>query len=1139
MSLAPEGAANKRAALEKLRFKKQSKQDSISSEATSSSSTPPWPVPPQAYVPPLQSRDATLTSRFFPTTPSSGGKVLVPSSSPLSSESPSRNRSTLFEHDTNDHIPGLVHDNDPWRSFTSSSVDLLSQSSGFTTSTKTFDASSTRISSSSGHPILLKYNAPGQRRRPNVIVPLSSVSSDESLSEASRTHDGSSRPRITRGDRVGPTTPESSTVEKPAKDPLLTRFILTQPGKEPWVVECAWQQCGGDAREATRLLDDPSFRPVNPNLPRPVAVAKTVPHRLETGRVKEVDEATKAERQRVKEMGKKSMIYAGHNLKQHPTTTPPVSKAIADTSKSIVLSPTSPAVSKPRTRPLKRKVVDSDSEPDWGGSDDDSSRSQGSEDVNELKALEYFNSAVAEELQELTGCTLEQASKIVELRPFKSIDDLNERLNQGRKKAGPAGISPRMFEDCASIFAGYSIVDHILARCEKQGAKLRAEIASWTDSGAKVATREGSSSSRSPSEEAEDGALSLRSQSSLKAQRPDYFISKQPQTLSPTLQLKEYQMLGLNWLNLLHKERISCILADEMGEKFRSSVIQQHVNCTYAGLGKTVQVISFFAHLKEKGSAGPHLVVVPSSTLENWLREFKRFAPDIAVRAYYADKNNRSALRQELIETQRKHDEEGWEVLVTTYNLAQGDEKDRKFFRKMEWEACVFDEGHVLKNFQSQRYQALMKYPSEWRLLLTGTPLQNNLQELVSLMNFIMPEKFAHDMDSIRAVFKTKGDSKVTLLAQQRVSRAKKMMTPFVLRRRKDQVLQDLPKKTERIEWCEMTPMQKSIYSDALRRSRKTIYDVENASPEPEPLTNAKGKPAKKKSRANARTKDKLYVENSSNVLMDLRKAASHPMLFRRRFTDDVLTSITRVLLKEPDFRKRGALFELVKEDMEVMTDSELQAFCNTYKSTRKFLQSEDCYLQAGKVKVLLKLLKTYQDDNRRVLIFSQFTQILDILQRVLEREKIKFLVLTGSTPVDARQSLVDEFTEDDSILVFLLSTKAGGMGINLTAANVVIMFDQDFNPHNDKQAQDRAYRIGQKRDVEVVKLITKGSIEEDMLELGMTKLALDEAVAGDEENEERIEREIKTSLMNVVRKKLEENKHDDGDTDKMDVDES
>lgn len=163
---------------------------------------------------------------------------------------------------------------------------------------------------------------------------------------------------------------------------------------------------------------------------------------------------------------------------------------------------------------------------------------------------------------------MDQAAKIVELRPFLTVQDLNERLGQGRKKAGPGGISPRMFEDCASIFAGYGIVDHILARCEKQGAKLRAEIASWTDGVSKGKGKEGTPTSRSTpltSEEMEEGALSLRSQALLKAQRPDYFISEQPPSLSSSLLLKEYQMLGINWLNLLHKERISCILADEMG----------------------------------------------------------------------------------------------------------------------------------------------------------------------------------------------------------------------------------------------------------------------------------------------------------------------------------------------------------------------------------------------------------------------------------------------------------------------------------------------------------------------------------------------------------------------------------------------
>ena len=193
-------------------------------------------------------------------------------------------------------------------------------------------------------------------------------------------------------------------------------------------------------------------------------------------------------------------------------------------------------------------------------------------------------------------------------------------------------------------------------------------------------------------------------------------------------------------------------------------------------------------------------------------------------------------------------------------------------------------------------------------------------------MNFILPKMFSDVLESFRAIFKVKAASQMSLLAHDRVSRAKSMMTPFVLRRRKDQVLKELPKKTERIEWCDLTSVQKTIYRDALRRSRKTVFDLEKE--DTATSSNTKSKPTKK----TTKTKEKVYLENSSNVLMDLRKAASHPMLFRTRFTDEILSSITNLLLKEPDFKKRGAVYQYVKEDMEVMTDSELQAFCLTYK---------------------------------------------------------------------------------------------------------------------------------------------------------------------------------------------------------------
>jgi len=505
------------------------------------------------------------------------------------------------------------------------------------------------------------------------------------------------------------------------------------------------------------------------------------------------------------------------------------------------------------------------------------------------------------------------------------------------------------------------------------------------------------------------------------------------------------------------------------------------------------------------------LVIVPSSTLENWVREFDRFAPSLAVQTYYGSQKERIELRADLLDSVGS-----WEVLVTTYNLAQGNEYDKKFFRKVAWEACVFDEGHVLKNFQSQRYTNLMRINAKWRLLLTGTPLQNNLQELVSLMNFILPDYFRDAIESLRAIFKVKADSHSSLLSRERVSRAKKMMTPFVLRRRKDQVLKDLPKKTERIEWCDMTTLQRTIYRDALKRSRKTLQALPEEDAEDE---KGKGK-AKKKTRPLA------AADTSSNVLMDLRKASSHPMLFRRQFTDPKVNLMARHCLKEPEFMDSN--YNLVVEDMQVMTDAELQLFCKRYKSVNKHALSDDVFLDAGKVKTMMRLLDECKAENKRVLIFSQFTQILDILKVILKHVSIKYLLLTGQTPVDERQGLVDEFTEDESIMVFLLSTKAGGMGINLTAASVVIIFDQDFNPHNDKQACDRAYRIGQKRNVEVVKLITRGTIEEDMLRLGETKLALDEAVAGDgEEGESAPEKAMKASLMSVLRKQFEKDEED------------
>ncbi|KDR75850.1 hypothetical protein GALMADRAFT_248579 [Galerina marginata CBS 339.88] len=1110
-------AENKRIVLEHLRGTKERRANRTQAASSSSSILANPSNQPTYPTPPAQSRDGSVSSRYFPSTPSSPGNVLVPNSSPLPYDDVRLKPYQPYSSLSNQAVASSSRSiyGNGWASHTASfDSDPLSAPSGFVSHRAPSHASLRRqwngdepqnheegpprkkINRGSSEDAFIAPGSPtspgiqriGQKGHASTIsIDAASMSSDDSLADPGRILAGSSKPRLTKS-RPSPARDWQSASEPPT-DHKFTLFSITYPGEDPMRIKAAWSQAGADEKKATALLNDPSWSPARP--PSTSVVKEAL------GRVREIEEASKAQRAAVKEMGKRSTIYANRPiLEPRLLTTPSPSKPIIDLTSPFPAKPASPFtpdIKVPQRKRAKKLVIHSDSESAFGDNtddDDDEMKQERLGSTYEMQALEYLNSSGVDALQELTGCSPEQAQAIIDLRPFDSPEDVRNRLSQGKKKTGPTGLSPRMFEDCTEILKEYGSVDSVLGNCEKIGATLRATISSWT------------TTKSENGENTEEGTLSLLSLAPLKSRKAQNYLTSQPKLLPETVSLKEYQLLGVNWLNLLYRSNLSCILADEMG------------------LGKTIQVISFFAHLKEQGKKGPHLIVVPSSTLENWCREFAKFAPSIAIQTYYADKNERPLLRENLINTQKSRSKtsEGWEVLITTYNLAQGDDRDRKFFRRIQWDCCVYDEGHVLKNFQSQRYQSLLKFGSGWRLLLTGTPLQNNLQELVSLLNFILPDQFAGSIESLRTIFKVKGDSKITLLSQERISRAKKMMTPFVLRRRKDQVLKDLPKKTERIEWCDMTELQRTIYRDTLQRSRKTIVE---AHPTDEAESSKK---ILKKLKTTTRPKDKLYAENSSNVLMDLRKAASHPMLFRMRFTDEALTGITKQLLKEPDFKKRGALFDLVKEDMSVMTDSELQVFCASYKSTRKYLQDANCYVDAGKVQVLLTLLENYEKQGRKVLIFSQFTQILDILRAVLNNRDIKFLILTGSTPVDVRQTLVDEFTEDRSIPVFLLSTKAGGMGINLTAASVVIMFDQDFNPHNDRQAQDRAYRIGQKRDVDVVKLISKGTIEEDMLRLGETKLALDEAVAGDADDKEGSapERAMKTSLMNVLRQQFE-----------------
>nr|XP_019012216.1 uncharacterized protein I206_03060 [Kwoniella pini CBS 10737]OCF50997.1 hypothetical protein I206_03060 [Kwoniella pini CBS 10737] len=719
------------------------------------------------------------------------------------------------------------------------------------------------------------------------------------------------------------------------------------------------------------------------------------------------------------------------------------------------------------------EMSDGDSEGSWSGDEGRKRKKRkGDPEVDaEGEALKAFNEVDADMLTGTIACSAEQAATIIKLRPYEDVDEARHKLTKAR------GVSFKLFEQYTEIMEGYVQIDACLNRCEAIATDVGNTQSVWR--GASMAQESVIGTPRSDGlndvkvDVAKVSEL-LRKETDMKKRKIlSSYIQTQPATLSEGTILKDYQLLGVNWLNLLYSKKIGCILADEMG------------------LGKTIQVISFIAHLKERGIKGPHMIFVPASTLENWTREFARFAPSVDVQTYFGSQAERAGLRDEL---KRRFRSGKLEVVLASYTqVAAAD--DLSFFRKkIEFETCVYDEGHKLKSCTTKAYSDLLSIKPKWRLLLTGTPLQNNLQELVSLLMFIHKDTFADAEPYLRAIFKSQGSA--NLLSQQRTSRARTMLTPFVLRRRKALVL-NLPPKTESVEHCEMTKVQAKLYNETMNRSKKVLQELT--------------KPKKGQSTIGA---------SSSNILMDLRKAASHPLLFRRLYTDAKIKKLAKECLNTPTYC--DSRLDYVIEDLEVSS--------SYFIELRKYALDPELFLEGGKIAALRKIIEKSKAEGKRILLFSQFVMILDILEKALDHLAIKYTRLDGQTKTDERQGLVDEFNEDPEITVFLLSTKAGGVGINLTAASVVVIYDQDFNPHNDRQAADRAYRIGQEKEVEVIKLITKGSIDEDMLAIGLTKLQLDDAVGGEEitldgadnsGQDDKTAKETRKSLLTTLRNKF------------------
>ncbi|XP_073539832.1 chromodomain-helicase-DNA-binding protein 6 isoform X1 [Phyllobates terribilis] len=475
-------------------------------------------------------------------------------------------------------------------------------------------------------------------------------------------------------------------------------------------------------------------------------------------------------------------------------------------------------------------------------------------------------------------------------------------------------------------------------------------------------------------------------------------------------QLREYQLEGMNWLLFNWYNRKNCILADEMG------------------LGKTIQSITFLSEIFFMGIRGPFLIIAPLSTITNWEREFRTWTEMNTV-VYHGSQISRQMIHQYEMSYR---DVQGvpvpgvfkFHVVITTFEMILADCPELK---KIRWSGVIIDEAHRLKNKNCKLLEGLKLMGLEHKVLLTGTPLQNSVEELYSLLNFLEPNQFPCENTFLEEF----GDLKT----EEQVKKLQSILKPMMLRRLKDDVEKNLAPKQETIIEVELTNIQKKYYRAILEKNFTFL---------------AKG--------ANQHN-----MPNLINTMMELRKCCNHPYL---------INGAEEKILE--DFRKTHS---------PDASDFQLQAMIQA----------------AGKLVLIDKLLPKLIIGGHKVLIFSQMVRCLDILEDYLIQRRYTYERIDGRVRGNLRQAAIDRFCKPDSDrFVFLLCTRAGGLGINLTAADTCIIFDSDWNPQNDLQAQARCHRIGQSKAVKVYRLITRNSYEREMFDKASLKLGLDKAVLQD-----------------------------------------
>lgn len=671
--------------------------------------------------------------------------------------------------------------------------------------------------------------------------------------------------------------------------------------------------------------------------------------------------------------------------------------------------------------------------------------------------------------------------------------------------------------------------------------------------------------------------------------------------------LREYQRNGLDWLAGLVRSGTNGILADEMG------------------LGKTIQTIALLAWLAcERQTWGPHLIIVPTSVMLNWEMEFKRFAPGFKILTYFGTPQQRKRKRRGW------NKEDTWHVCITSYQLVI---QDQVVFRGKRWKYMVLDEAHNIKNFRSQRWQALLNFNAQHRLLLTGTPLQNNLVELWSLLYFLMPSSRATQMmpagfaslDDFQEWFAKPVDQMVEEgeeadeEARKTITKLHQVLRPYLLRRLKADVEKQMPAKYEHVVYCRLSKRQRYLYDDFMSRAStqatlqsgnfmsilSCLMQLRKVCNHPDlfevrPIVTSYAIDAGVYAYFGQNTAPKFTffdlqqttqfsvcipnLERESKILSLERQSVSANSALEQEVCD--FSKELKIMGEvEPNFatvdgwakynlyrrrterldnRKRSLLLNKWRTDQQPIYGLGLREMLKIFRepiagvsslveresgmksiiqrfafvtspiiildypetefgpalSSRVYFDTEFAPIReavlfheaqvrlsivfpdkrllqydCGKLQKLAVLLRDLISNGHRCLIFTQMTRVLDILEQFMSLHGWRYLRLDGATRIEQRQALTERFNKDASIPVFILSTRSGGLGINLTGADTVIFYDSDWNPAMDRQCQDRCHRIGQTRDVHIYRLVSEFTIEANILRKATQKTVLDNVV--------------------------------------------